>query len=600
MINLLQPLPVGKIIQNDLTPARVHRFEHYLIPYYQRGYRWDEINVTALLEDIHNFITEDNGKYCLQPIVVVPRKDENGHNIWEVVDGQQRLITLFIIFKCINKKRHKIIFQNRNKSTDFLENLSLDTLSHDEPDFHFMSLAYQIVSDWFKEKMKNDVSYDDDFYAKITRKVEIIWYQINELESLSNDTSDIEIESNKIKIFNRLNIGKIPLSDAELIRALLLTKIKFGLSNRESIMRQSEVSADWYRMEMELRDEKFWYFLNSKNLDDVSSTIEMIFKLQAKSDSTNYSTYLWFEKKIKDNNPVKEKENAEELWKNTKEIFNKFKYWYTNNILFHHLGYLLAQNKKNLSTIQYILDNSEIDKESFIAWAIKEVVDDFKNISFDDLSYENDKSKVIKVFLLYNILSAEKESKLTEKFFPFHLHKKSEHYSPWSIEHIHAQNSDQIKNPDAIRKWLEDTLLAIQNIKTITVDNQNIQSDENTQNLKERIIKMLSTDLKDSDSFNLLKADLLNTFDSGSIHILDNLALLSVRHNAALNNAIFPVKRNRILALYRDGEYIPQTTINVFLKYYSNEDLQPFYWSTADKKDYLRNIKETLKNYISL
>lgn len=123
MTNLLKTLPVGKIIQNENTPNRNPNFEHYLIPYYQRGYRWDEINVKALLEDIDNFINLDEGKYCLQPIVVVPRIDDEGKNIWEVVDGQQRLITMFIIFKCINKRKYKIIFEKRELSTSFLENL---------------------------------------------------------------------------------------------------------------------------------------------------------------------------------------------------------------------------------------------------------------------------------------------------------------------------------------------------------------------------------------------------------------------------------------------------------------------------------------------
>ena len=608
MNNHLSSIPVGRIIQNENTPARDYRFEHYLIPYYQRGYRWDEINVTALLEDIDNFIPEDHGKYCLQPIVVVPGKDEQGHNIWEVVDGQQRLITLFIIFKVINKKRHKIIFQNRGKSTEFLENLSLETISHEEPDFHFMSQAYEIVSKWFNGKMQNDVSYDDDFYAKITRKVEVIWYQVNELESIETDVSDVEIESKKIQIFNRLNIGKIPLTDAELIRALLLSKIRYGLSDRESIMRQTEISAEWHRMEMELRDDKFWYFLNNKNLDEISSTIELIFKLQAKSDSTNYSTYLWFEKKIKDDDPLTEKENAIMLWTKTKAIFTKFKYWYSDVVLYHHIGYILAQNKTNLSTIQEVIDNSDIDKESFKEWAVEKVINDFNNINFEDLSFENDKASVVKVFLLFNILSAMNESHLTGKFFPFHLHKKSEKKSAWSIAHIHAQNSEQMKNPEANKKWLEDTLKAIQNIKSIEVEsiiNVDEEDEEDFQNnhildeLKFRIKQMLLTDLKDFESFNILKDELLSIFDSGSIHVMDNLALLSVKHNAALNNAIFPVKRNRILDFYRNGEYIPQTTINVFLKYYSVEDLQPFYWSLADKKDYLENIRKTLSNYIS-
>ena len=92
-----------------------------------------------------------------------------------------------------------------------------------------------------------------------------------------------EFESKKIDIFNRLNIGKIPLTDSELIRALLLSKIKYGLSGREAILRQAEISSEWHRIEMELRNEEFWYFLNNKPLEETSSTIEFIFKLIAQN-----------------------------------------------------------------------------------------------------------------------------------------------------------------------------------------------------------------------------------------------------------------------------------------------------------------------------
>lgn len=102
-MNLIELIPVGKIILNDKTPDRNPRFEHYLIPYYQRGYRWDVEHVSALLEDIHNFMLTDEKKYCLQPIVLVPTTDENGINIWEVIDGQQRLITMNIIFNYLKR-----------------------------------------------------------------------------------------------------------------------------------------------------------------------------------------------------------------------------------------------------------------------------------------------------------------------------------------------------------------------------------------------------------------------------------------------------------------------------------------------------------------
>lgn len=66
----------------------------FYVPSYQRGYRWTPIQVTELLTDIWDFHRKP-GKipeefYCLQPIVV---KLNNGE--WELIDGQQRLTTIF-------------------------------------------------------------------------------------------------------------------------------------------------------------------------------------------------------------------------------------------------------------------------------------------------------------------------------------------------------------------------------------------------------------------------------------------------------------------------------------------------------------------------
>ena len=62
----------------------------FFIPSYQRGYRWTADEVTKLLDDIW----ESTGKrYSLQPIVV----KSLGGGKWELIDGQQRLTTLFLI-----------------------------------------------------------------------------------------------------------------------------------------------------------------------------------------------------------------------------------------------------------------------------------------------------------------------------------------------------------------------------------------------------------------------------------------------------------------------------------------------------------------------
>ena len=608
MTNLLQTLPVGKIIQNENTPDRNPNFEHYLIPYYQRGYRWDEINVKALLEDIDNFINLDEGKYCLQPIVVVPRIDDEGKNIWEVVDGQQRLITMFIIFKCINKRKYKIIFEKRELSTSFLENLSEDTYSDDNPDFHFMSQAHRLIKEFFDNKMRHDVGYEDDFYARLTKKVEVIWYQIEELRRLENETDTKKIEDKKIDIFNRLNIGKIPLTDAELIRALLLSKIKIELSDREAIMRQAEISNEWHEIEIALRNQEFWGFLNTKPIEEVSSAIELIFKLIAGEDSKNYSTYLWFEKQIKSDNPLQEKKNAEELWTKTKQIFYKFKFWFETNTLYHHLGFLLINDDKSMSKLKKIIENSETSKSKFIEWAVTEVKEEMSDIVLEELSYERGTRNLEKTFLLFNVLSTDKLSSTQNNRFPFFQYKKIARKDKWSIEHIHAQQSKEMKEKEAMKKWLEDTYKAIEHIQNferiVTKKDDNneyyeeIEKVEVSEDIKLKMLEMINSDNIIPENFNLLKSQLTTMFDSESVHVLDNLALLSRKHNSSLNNAIFPVKRNRIIELQKEGKYVPLTTMNVFLKYYSKSDLQPFYWSKADKENYFNEIKSTLQPYL--
>lgn len=607
-MNLIETKSIGKVILNEQTPNREYRFEHYLIPYYQRGYRWDIENVESLLDDIHNFILSGEDNYCLQPIVVVPNTDEEGHVIWEVIDGQQRLITMYIIFKYLNKPRYSVIFGQRTKSTSFLENLDDSTYNHKNPDFHFMSQAHKIIKEWFENKTRNDVGYIDHFYSSMTKRVQVIWYQVTELVlSNKNDTND-KIEDKKIDIFNRLNIGKIPLTDAELIRALLLSKIKYGLSEREAIMRQAEISNEWHQIETDLRSDEIWFFINNKSKDNVSSTIELLFKLIAENNTKKYSTYLWFEKQIRSESESDESENASELWSKTKDYYNKIKYWYNNNTLYHFLGYLVTTSSNSEYALKNIFENSNSSKSQFAEWAFGEVKKSLTGINLDLLVYEKNKSDIQKVFLLYNILTVEKFNNSQKLKFPFYLYKTINNDTGWSIEHIHAQQSQRMKEEKAIRFWLEETLDAIENITTIekeieeTDDKGVIKTKVDViyldSNLKPRIIKLINSTNIDVDEFNLLKDEMIRVFESDSVHELDNLALLSKKDNSALNNSIFPVKRNKIIQLEKEGKFIPPSTRNIFLKFYSNSDQQPFYWSKADKKSYFANIKEVIEPYL--
>lgn len=84
-------------MENEIKLLSINEIikEKFLIPSYQRGYRWEKRQVTELLDDIWEFSQQERKKdefYCLQPIVVKKNGDK-----WEVIDGQQRLTTIYII-----------------------------------------------------------------------------------------------------------------------------------------------------------------------------------------------------------------------------------------------------------------------------------------------------------------------------------------------------------------------------------------------------------------------------------------------------------------------------------------------------------------------
>jgi hypothetical protein len=84
------------------------------------------------------------------------------------------------------------------------------------------------------------------------------------------------------------------------------------------------------------------------------------------------------------------------------------------------------------------------------------------------------------------------------------------------------------------------------------------------------------------------RTDASTSATAHSVHSVTNLALLASGHNSALSNAVFEVKRRRILELDRRGEYIPVCTRQVFLKYYTDAGAQQVhFWSTQDRESYL-------------
>lgn len=178
----------------NLTTKKVGEItDDFIIPSYQRGYRW-QVEVKILLDDINEI--PDGENYCLQPIVVKKTDD----NKYELIDGQQRLTTLFLILGYIRtfrpklQQKYTIDYEIREKSKDFLSNLDFDNINDTAQniDEYFINEAAKTIKDWFNN------TPDDDNAAnlianKLNNKVNIIWYEINGTEDA-------------ISLFTRLNI----------------------------------------------------------------------------------------------------------------------------------------------------------------------------------------------------------------------------------------------------------------------------------------------------------------------------------------------------------------------------------------------------------
>ena len=202
------------------------------IPSYQRGYRWTKKEVKALLEDITDFYSMDKSDfYCLQPIFVKKNNDKQ----YSVIDGQQRLTTIFIILKYLIKKNFfSLKYHTRKNSEEFLQNIEnfSQYAENVNIDFYHFQECYKTVEEFFRDKKQEE---KQEFLNAILKKCKVLWY---------------EIEGNENEVFIRLNTGKIPLSEEENIKALFLAKNDFVDSDD-----LKEMAEFWYETEIKTREE---------------------------------------------------------------------------------------------------------------------------------------------------------------------------------------------------------------------------------------------------------------------------------------------------------------------------------------------------------
>ena len=542
----------------------------FIIPAYQRGYRWNE-EVKMLLDDLSEI--PEGANYCLQPIVV--KKLDNDK--YELIDGQQRLTTLLLIYKYMAslnlpfKQKFSLEYEIRKNSRVFLDAINETVLGKtaENIDEYFIIEAYRTIRDWFQTQNDQPLAAFN-LYKKFGERISVIWYEID-----SNEDA--------ISLFTRLNIGKIPLTNAELVKAIFLSRNN-GVDERY----QLEISTQWDTMENELHDDGFWYFITNKKADLYPTRIELLFDLMANKaddDRERLRTFFWFMDQVKSDEFKDEKIN---LWKQVIENFQRLKEWYKDHELYHKIGYIIAARQETLSELKS--KSSTMSKTAFrdsldryIAESIR-----FKK-DFQELSYTNDYNDIEKLLLLFNVESVRQNGDKSMRF-PFDKHKKQA--GGWSLEHIHAQQSQGLNKQEQWNEWLNLHVESLRNIDAV-------KHAELIEKIEQRDEKITGEQFEELFSKVIEALEFEKNLDY--IDALENMALLGKFENSALNNSTFDVKRDKIIEMDKRGDYIPICTRRVFLKYYTPSDKnQLHFWGEEDRKAYIKAMNEVLKSYLSI
>lgn len=629
----------------------------FLIPSYQRGYRWTAKEITDFLNDLYSFALKPEKKtdefYCLQPIVTQKFSDEDlieytlseggietdNKNVWTVIDGQQRLTSTFILYKYLldkkgwsaealmeeeGKAQFHLAYETRKESTQFLENLSTNSLDDSDIDRSHISAAYRIIDEWIRMEGR-DIS--DTYSRKNTpnaiREVlfsllntprgateavgsaQFIWYEI---EEAGNDSRDVEISE-----FLKINTGKIELTDAELLKALFLQTRNF--ENGEKEIKQLQIAMEWEQIENTLHQNDFWHFFYGNA--DRPNRIDALFELIYKADHITV-----YNDKIRDYIKANNKElavkntmfrhyyskfdglNGDALqtaikseWRKIMDAFHTLEDWYEDTKTFNYVGFLSHCNVDIAQMyIKFSLMEDTASKEDLEDFFIELIKKQLSGIVVEDgqiqATYSKNKDSIFRLLLFLNVdqqnIQYDKAAEGDDDFngsifkFPFDIFDSQN----WNVEHIDSYTTNQLRDTNDLKEWCDTAINEMEQTKMPSVDQSRIR-ELYAQGSYKDIIDRIKGFFEDE------------TEDNDSKDYIGNLTLLDERTNKSYGNSLFCTKKRIIQERDKNGTFVPRTTKWVFEKYYSGSYSSDLYWKDADKQAYQAYIVKHLGQYLT-
>ena len=647
MDNKIEQYSIGELLDG----------RYFFIPAYQRGYRWTEKQVGDLLRDLLCFANDkkdDFDFYCLQPVIARPitsedkivelfgeevKNDVLAKGAWEIIDGQQRLTTLFLIYRYLLKKldisaeelyetdervEYHLHYATRPDSTTFLESLDLSTLKLEDfdnsiscnIDFYHMGCAFKYIDEW----MLNEGREINKRYklGPSTRKicesllsilngardnkdgsVQVLWYQLDEVNAKSS-----------IKEFQKINTGIIRLTNAELIKGLFLLEKNF--QGASSAIRKSELALEWEFIENTLHNNSFWYFLQKKGTD-MPNRIDLLFTLIYKCHKLEDISEDELDLKLKEIDQTLNETNQDDIfryyynmfegkygdelqnevssaWNEVMTLFRTLDDWFCTPAIYNYIG-LLSQCGEDLAhlVVHFNKMSEDSKREDFEKYLVERIRFQLRGVKFDPdtkeiLTKYKEHNNIFKMLLTLNIhLLNQQNSKFESDSdvykFPFDVLNAQD----WDIEHIDSFHTNALKGEDDKKEWIATAIADLPEL---------------SEEIKTEVNGYLQNKQYDSAISKLKAAAHEVDPDDERKNSIGNLTLLDSSTNRKYGNSLFCTKRKIIIERMKQGVFVPTGTQYIFYKFFDPSGTNRSQWTDKDMEEYHKYVYDNIIEYL--
>ena len=580
--------------------------QNFIIPAYQRGFKWSSSGsnsqIALLMSDIYSAFESGRERYYLQFLTLKMKE-----NSLEVIDGQQRLTALSILFCILNhlrKRQHeenfvveKLKYQVRQNFIDkfIYKNIDLvletkgweefigNNANYNNQDVYFLYQAAIAISEFLKMYV-SEYKYSN-FYSYLCDNVFLI---VNLLES------DVDSE----KVFINVNKG-VKLQDEDLVKGLLITKIPFDDNIRHVRMTEIEVNEIRANVGRQWDDITKWasreeirsFFIVNASESNLGWLIKLAFFYKGNGEINPLFNYL---DKLNRTKNI----SAAEIFSQIRNTMLTPNDWYCEPEFCNLLGYILHSNN-NIELLSIWLKLKDAATKGNFRQILKKLILALLPINEDEslkeLNYEDSKQELFDLFLILDVA----------KFLPIGGRKQVQYdfgkikSERWSIEHIFPQNPGDFKNLTYLSKEDLDILqeLMPKGFKEVVIDDE--EKNQAIIGLYNKIKNSTKEcKIEESERENL---NFLLSMNASDLHKIGNLALLEKGMNSGLSNHFFDEKRKIIVQKVSSGEFVPYHTYDVFSKLVIQSKTGLHVWSKADiniHEEYIKNQINEIIEYL--